>query len=179
MFNKYMRLLILTLMILLSQSTLAKDCSKVPSFKSIGTQTVHVSVRHSYWKSGNTHDEKICSGDLIIPAFDVRARENEAYHCLKPKASEVLTCKTHLDREPAEISVVPASWIRTWNPKDNREYRFHSYIVKTSKPKFFIDVFSRSLSPLLASQELTLEGALKTGLANPQDGYHVRVEFKK
>lgn len=84
-----------------------------------------------------------------------------------------------IDSDPSEIQIVPASWIRNWSPNSRHEYRFHAYIIKESNPKYYYDIYSRSLIENLASENIIIEGALKTGPDNPQDGFWIRVEFLK
>lgn len=165
--------------LLFSAAAAAKDCATVQPFKSIGSQKVHVSVMRLFWTADGQEQEDVCSGDVTVSAFDVRGREDDAYYCLKPAASSILGCSTTLDGEKAEVSIVPASWIRSWKPKAVREYRLHTYVVKAASPDFYIDVFSRSLTTKLKAQNLIVEGALRTGPANQGDGYFVRAEFKK
>lgn len=177
--NERMRALAFMILILTSQFSTAGDCSAVKPFRKAGSQKVHVSVARLFWVGSVQHDEDVCSVELKVDAYDVRGREDEAYDCLKPRDSEIVSCQSTLDGEAAEITVVPASWLRTWKPQDRREYRFHSYVVKTANPKFYLDIFSRSLSSKLSPQSLILEGALKTGPGNTRDGFYVRAEFKR
>lgn len=174
-----MKSLILTIAFTLSNFAFAKDCSTVKPFKQIGSQKAHVTVVRIFWATSGQDQEDVCSGDLVVSAYNVRGREDDAYYCLKPKESEVLTCKTLLDGTPATISVIPATWIRNWKLSDVREYRFHSYINKNDTPDFFLDVFSRVLQSKLSAQSLIIEGALKTGPSNRNDGYFIRAEFRK
>lgn len=158
---------------------MARDCSAVKPFKKIGSQKAHITVARFLWTANGQSEEDVCKGDVTVSAYDVRGREDDAFYCLVPKESEVLTCKTLMDSESSTISVVPASWIRSWKPKDVREYRFHAYINKNNKPDFYLDVFSRLLQDKISPQNLIVEGAIKTGPGNRTDGYFVRVEFKK
>lgn len=174
------RALIFILTILIFSDLLqARDCSNLKPFKKIDSQRVHISVSRFFWTADEEGQEDLCAGDLDISVYDVRGREEDAYYCLHPKESEVFTCKTILNGEDAAMFIVPASWMRRWKPKDMREYRFHSYVVKTNDSNFYFDIFSRSLSTRLSSQNLMIEGAIKTGPGNRSDGYFVRAEFKR
>lgn len=157
----------------------ARDCSTVKPFKSDGLLTVRVTVSRFIWKDGELVDEDVCHGDLKIPSYDVRGREDDAFYCLQPKSNEFLSCQTRIGRDPAELTVVPATWIRKWTPKEAREYRFHAYVVKKQDPSFYYDVFSRALLNHLDIQSTLVEGALKTGPHNKSDGFFVRTEFQK
>jgi hypothetical protein len=172
-----MRLLLCVGSFFFLQNTLANDCSSIAPFHPSGQQTVRVTVVRMAWDKGTPTDEEVCSKSTTIRWFDVRGREEEAYYCLKPNAEEIIFCETSLASEPAEIAVIPASWIRTWQPQPVREYRFHAYILKKRDPQFYYDVFSRALVQSLSSQDLVVEGALRTGPSNPDDGFWVRLEF--
>ena len=157
----------------------AYDCSAVAPFIPSGQQAVKVTVAKFKWDQGNPIYEDVCSESVTIDWFDVQGREEEAYYCLKPKLNEVAICKTTLGNEIAEVDVIPASWIRTGEHNPVREYRFHAYVVKENDPQFYYDIFSRSLLPDLSSQDLILEGSLRTGPSNPDDGFWIRAEFSK
>lgn len=171
--------LLFPLFFLISSQAMAFDCSSAKPFVAKGSQKVAVTVSKISWKNGANTDEQICESSTNVRWFDVRGREEEAYYCLKPTPQEVITCKTKLNGDEAEIEVVPASWIRTWKPSAVREYRFHAYVVKVKTPDYLYDVFSRSLQDSLESKNLIIEGSLKTGSANPTDGFWVRADFQK
>jgi hypothetical protein len=124
-------------------------------------------------------DADICNDEVQISTFDVRGREAEAFSCLNPEPNQILSCETKLNGDLATITIVPASWARAWKPKSVREYRLHAYVQKKSNSDFYYDLFSRTLSANLKLQNLTLEGALKTGPANPDEGFFIRASFKK
>lgn len=132
-----------------------------------------------YWQSGILKEDRICEGNTLITVYDVKHREQEAHDCLKPNPIEIKSCKTRLNGKEAQIQVVPAIWLRNWQNTVKRGYRFHSYVVTKEETNKFYDIFSRSLQDDLASQNLILEGAFRTGSKDPQDGYHVRVDFQK
>lgn len=157
----------------------AYDCSKSQPFPPMGEQTVKVTVSKFSWDHGQSNYEDVCSTTLSINSYDVRGREEEAYYCLKPSVAEIVICKTQINNESAEVEILPASWIRTWQISDMREYRFHAYVVKDNDPDFYYDIFSRVLSLDLKPQNLILEGSLKTGPSNPGDGFWIRTEFQK
>ena len=174
-----MKLSFLFFTFLFSKICLAKDCSQVKPFAPNGAIKANVTISKFTWKDSHHVDENICSGSINIPSYDVRGREDDAFYCLQPKPSELLSCKTKISLDDAEITIIPATWVRHWKPKDVREYRFHAYVVKTSNSDFYYDVFSRSLSEKISLKNLVLEGAIKTGPANAMDGYFIRVDFKK
>lgn len=155
------------------------DCGPVAPFDSKGQLSIRVSVSKLKWDQSFLVNEDVCVESVKLNWFDVRNREEEAYYCLKPEPQEVLTCKTTLADGDAEVAIVPASWIRAWSPNPVREYRFHAYVVKKSDPQFYYDIFSRSLLPDLSSQDVIVEGSLRTGPSNPDDGFWIRVEFLK
>lgn len=157
----------------------ASDCSAVGPFIPIGQQEVKATISKFRWEQENPIYEDVCIQSTKVSLFDVRGREEEAYNCLKPDPIEVITCKCTLESNAAQIKVIPASWIRTWQPNPLREYRFHAYVVKEADSKFYYDIFARSLSTELASQNIILEGSLKTGPSNPIDGFWIRLEFVK
>ena len=175
-----MRLLLIYIILLLSSlNALTYDCSNVKPFIPNGQQIIKIAVSRFTWSQGEQVFEEVCNSSSTIKWYDVRGREEEAYYCLKPEPNEVGTCKTMIGSEPAEIEIVPASWIRTWQPNSRREYRFHAYIIKEANPNFYYDIFSRSLTENLISENIIIEGALKTGPGNPDDGFWVHVEFLK
>ena len=156
------------------------DCSKIKPFSPNGAQRVELAVSRYYWtKEGHSDWEDLCKGSLKIASYDIRGREEEAYYCLKPAATEILLCKTILNGDAAEIAVVPATSIQNSKHGDIRTYRFHSYVYKVSNPDYFYDIYSRSSSANLSLQNITVEGALKTGPKNPDDGFWIRAEFRR
>ena len=161
-----------------SVSAFAYDCTTIKPFTPGGTHTVKVDVSKLKWSEGEPKYEHICTQSVTVNWFDVRGREKDAYYCLKPKPQEVITCPTLLDGASAKVYILPASWVRTWTYGPVRSYRFHAYVVKDDDPNYFFDVFSRSLSFELAPQKIIIEGSLKTGAHNPEDGMWVRAEFK-
>lgn len=174
-----MRLVFLTLVVIFSFRAFAYDCSSIKPFLPKGSQRVVVTVSKFSWKNGVNIDEQMCQSSILLRWYDVRGREEDAYYCLKPNPLEVITCKTSLNGDDAEVQVVPASWIRGWKPRTVREYRFHAYFVKTKKPDYFYDIFARSLQDNLKTRNVVVEGSLKTGSANPDDGLWVRTDFQK
>lgn len=183
MINPAKTISILALILFLSVSALAYDCSSVQPFHPISTQYVRIFTARFYWRTDGgverEENEDICSGEVTVPVFDVRGREEEAYYCLKPFPTQVLMCPTVRDGQPVEIVVVPASWIRNWTSAPARDFRFHAYVESPTDPKY-LDVFSRTLSFDLTDQHLLVEGAIKAAPNDPlTDGYFVRVEFMK
>lgn len=174
-----MKIIFQVFAMLFSINAKAYDCSAVKPFAPSGQQNVKITISRYVWTQGSADYEDVCSLSASINWYDVRHREEEAYYCLKPLATEVVICKTQLDGQDAEIEVLPASWIRDWSNGSAREYRFHSYVVKKNDPGYYYDIFSRSLSADLTSQNIIIEGSLKTGSSNPKDGFWVRVEFQK
>ncbi|HRO66183.1 MAG TPA: hypothetical protein PL182_01315 [Pseudobdellovibrionaceae bacterium] len=174
-----MKFLIIFLSLLSFDSAFSKNCSTVKPFKPDGFLNVHMTVSRFVWKDGEQVEEDICQGDVKIPSYDVRGREDDAFYCLHPKSGEFMSCRTKIDRDAAEVTVIPATWVRKWNPKDAREYRFHAYVGKTKDPKFYYDVFSRTLLNRLEIQNVVVEGALKVGPRNKSDGFFIRAEFQK
>jgi hypothetical protein len=175
----HMKGLFITLVSVFSLKAVAYNCSAVKPFIPGGIQNVTATVSKFSWKEGLNSDEQICHVSTQFHWYDVRGREEEAYYCLKPDATEVISCNTLFNGEEAVVQLVPASWIRTWGSSDAREYRFHAYIVKVKKPDYFYDVFARSLQESLKIESITVEGSLKTGPANPDDGFWIRAEFQK
>lgn len=153
----------------------AYDCTNVPAFTPTGAQKVIATMVRFYWQQGELKDEEICQRTAVIETYDVRGRAEEAYYCLRP---QVLTCQTVLNGAAAEISLLPAVWVRDWQPDPLREHRFHAYVQGSSAPETYYDVFSRALSADLNPQPLILEGSIRTGLGNPADGYWIRLEFQ-
>ena len=158
-------------------SAFSMDCSRVEPFKIIGTQKTKVTVMKMYWANGSQKEEKVCEGNTLVTAYDIRNRELEAFECLKPNPVEVKTCRTKLNGKDAQVQVVPSTLIRNWIPQAKREYRFHSYVVNESDPAQYYDIFSRTLTEALSSQAMIVEGAFRTGPKDAKDGYHVRIEF--
>lgn len=176
--NEGMKALLFLLLILGSEVTFAKDCRGVRPFFPQGQMRAAVSVSRLYWNQGVPSEEAVCRGFVQVSSYDVRGREEDAFDCLQPKEAEIVVCNTQIDGAPAKVQVVPATWIRNWTPSSVREYRFHAYIQKVKEPGFYYDVFARSLSFQIMPQSTVVEGALKTGPANAQDGYFVRVSFE-
>jgi hypothetical protein len=162
-----------------SLKAVAYDCSKVRPFAAGGSQKVSITVSKFAWSDGVETERQICQSSTKLDWYDVRGREEEAYYCLKPGAKEVIVCKTTLNGDEAEVQIVPASWIRNWEKKDIREYRFHAYVLKEKEPDYFYDIFARSLQDSLKAKHTIVEGALKTGPGNPEDGFWLRAEFQK
>ena len=170
---------ILAFFFLAPQYSWGKDCLGVKPFSPIATQKIQATVARFYWLGGKQENEDVCTASISINAYDVRGREEDAYFCLKPNESQIIKCKTKLNGDDAEITIVPASWIRTWKPAAVREYRFHAYIGKIKDSNVYLDLFSRTLSFNLNGERSVIEGALKTGSGNQADGYSVRTEFLK
>lgn len=163
--------------LIIANESYAFDCKNTKPFSSAGNYKVKVSVSRFEWIKGKNIELVVCTSFKGLNWFNVQAREDEAFYCLKPNASEVSTCKVKLNGDEAEIQVVPALWIRNWKLQIAQEHRFHAFVVKNKKPGYFYDIFSRSLSFDLKPKTLTLEGAMKTGSDNPEDGYWIRVDF--
>lgn len=162
-----------------TEITFAKDCRGVRPFFPQGQMRATVTINRLYWnQQGVPSEEAVCRGFVQVSSYDVRGREEEAFYCLQPKESEIVVCNTQLDGALAQIQVVPATWVRNWTPSSVREYRFHAYVQKVQNPGFYYDVFARSMSFQIMPQNTVIEGALKTGPANVQDGYYVRVNFE-
>lgn len=171
------------LTVFLSSFAAAYDCQNVPPFTPLESQSVKISVGRFYWsiEDGTPIEnvEDVCTKRGAVFAYDVRGRETDAYYCLKPQTHEVFSCPTTLNGQAAEIAVLPATWIRTWNPSDVREYRFHAYVMDVNHPDIYLDVFSRTLSFDLAKGSVITEGAIKNGPGDAKDGFFIRVEFQK
>ena len=163
----------------LCNNAFAIDCTSQPKFEPSGFLSASVTVELNTWKNGEQQFDPVCKKIVQVPLFDVQGREDAAYYCLKPKESEIVSCPTYLATEMATITVVPASWIRTWNKSSFREYRFHAYAQKNNIPDFYLDIFSRTLTQKLSPQSTIIEGSFASGPMNPLSGYWIRVEFKE
>jgi hypothetical protein len=164
----------LALLLFLSIKSQAVECKP---FATLDHQSTKITItKLTQNDNGEETEISICEQTKSMRSFDVRNREAEAYICLKPNEDEVLTCDIDKDQQ---ITAVPASWIRNWKPKTVREYRFHAYITKRKDPAYYKDIFSRSLSPNLKPQNITIEGAIKNDPKQKEDGYFIRVEFQK
>lgn len=161
----------------------AYDCQNALPFTAFEQQSVKIFVGRFYWSTENgvpvEQVEDVCIKTGTISAYDVRGRETDAYYCLKPQAHEIFSCATTLNGETAEIAVLPVTWIRSWNPSDVREYRFHAYVMDVNHPDIYMDVFSRTLSLNLTQDNIITEGAIKNGPGDSRDGFFIRVEFLK
>lgn len=141
-------------------------------------QNVTVSAARFYWQNGQQQTEDICSVQRALPIYDVRGRENDAYYCLKPLESQIATCTTQYGGETAMVSVVPASWIRTFDNQDLRSFNFHAYIQPAGNPSGYLDIFARTLTSHLENQNIIIEGSKTAGESSPlNEGYWVRVRF--
>jgi hypothetical protein len=175
-----MKFITLTIiLIFINSDAQGYDCSGKPPFNPGGSIDVQATVSRYIWNHGNPEFEDVCVGSTSINWFDVRGREEEAYYCLKPAKSEIMVCKTKLGGDSAKIDIISSSWIRDWKSEPIREYRFHAYVTKMNNPGFYYDIFSRALSFILDPQPLVVEGSLRTGPSNPEDGFWIRLDFKK
>jgi hypothetical protein len=155
----------------------AFECAPTAPFIPQGKLAAKISVARSYGSHGSPNFEDICKIPLLLDWYDVSGREEEAYYCLKPKASEVAQCDTELSGLAATISVVPSSWIRGWEGGQMREFRFHAYVQSKKDPTSYLDLFGRNLSGNLNELSSIIDGSVKTGPGNPSDGFWIRVEF--
>ena len=172
--------MLLIILFLFSAMSYGLDCSNVKPFKVDGIQSVSISVTKIFWNENHEQQfEDICNDDFSINSYDVRGREEEAFYCLHPREAEILKCQVDVDGSKGSIAIVPVTWIRNWHSKSNREYRFHAYATKENSETYLKDIFSRYLSSSLRKQNITLEGALKTGASNPDDGFFVRTTFAR
>lgn len=159
------------------------DCSVVAPFTPIDSQVVAIDIARFYWTTdaaGNPVNdvEDVCSKDVVVPGYDIRGRENDAYYCLTQPMTSVAVCDTTWNGEPAVVGVRPASWIRQWTGGDRRDFHFHAFVSKESRPESYIDLFSRTLTKELGPQSIILEGAMKNGPGDGGDTYWIRAEYR-
>lgn len=172
-----MKLFIYILIIFNICSAYANNCDQVPTFIPDTKIELTIEVEKIYWTNQQEQKfEKICSASMSIPSYDVRGREDDAFRCLIPQENAMLICNTVLDGNNGQIAIVPATWIRDWHQTSKREYRFHAYAFKNDS-NYLKDIYSRALIDNLILQNITIDGALKTGLDNPDDGFFIRVDF--
>jgi hypothetical protein len=162
----------------------AVDCAKIKPFRSFKKgQTFKIEATQLTWKTENGTSVEdavdICKVDGKIQAYDIRGREDEALVCLKPDKKTVYSCETTLNGKPAKIYFLPAVWVRTWKPKDAREYRFHAVVQSDANANDYIDVFARSLSFNIKAADTVTEGAIKNGPQTSKEGFFVRAYFQK
>ncbi len=162
----------------------AVDCDSIKSFKTFKKgQSFKIEATQLLWKkteSGMSEDSaEICRIEGKIEAFDIRGREDEALACLKPDKKTVYSCETSLSGKPAKIYFLPSIWVRDWNSKRAREYRFHALIKSDSKPDLYLDVFARTLSYNIKAADIVTEGAIKSGPAGGLEGFFIRAQFQK
>ncbi|MGZ3774393.1 MAG: hypothetical protein ACXVCY_11480 [Pseudobdellovibrionaceae bacterium] len=155
------------------------DCSKIKPFKQLGAQEIHVEATRFFLSENSEKSEDLKPKTGKIRVFDVRGREEEAFWCLKPLDSEIITFDTMLDGKPAQIQVVPASWIRSFQKNVLREYRFHAYVVDAKDSYNYLDLFARSLKDSPDHSRTIIESAIKPSAQRNANGYFVRAEFLK
>ena len=123
--------------------------------------------------------KEICKVEGKLAAYDIRGREEEALVCLKPDKNAIYSCDTTLNGKAAKIYFLPAIWVRTWNDKKAREYRFHALIKADAKADDYLDLFARSLSFNIKSSDIVTEAAIKSGPHTATEGFFVRSYFQK
>ncbi len=162
----------------------ALDCATVKPFKSFKKgQSFKIEGTQLSWKKADLllseESQEICKVEGKIQAYDIRGREEEALACLKPDKTSVYSCDTTLNGKPAKIYFLPAIWVRTWNSKKAREYRFHALVKSESKADDYLDLFARTLSFNIKASDIITEGAIKSGPSTGQEGFFVRAFFQK
>lgn len=164
-------------------TTATPDCSVIAPFTPIDSQIVAIDIARFYWTTdvdGNPiqEPEDVCSKDVVVPGYDIRNREADAYYCLTQPISSVAVCDTTWNGDPAVVGVRPASWIRIWTGGARRDFHFHAYVSKETAPDSYIDLFARTLTKNLEPQPLILEGATKNGPQDRTDTFFVRAEYR-
>ena len=176
--------MILLVASLFSMSSWALDCSTIKPFKIFKKgQSFKIEATQLVWKKKDLllseESQEICQVEGKIQAYDIRNREEEALACLKPDKSAVYSCDTTLNGKSAKIYFLPTIWVRTWNSKKAREYRFHALIKNESNTDDYLDLFARSLSFNIKASDIVTEGAIKSGPVGGQEGFFVRTYFQK
>ena len=171
-------------MLLIAMNSWAVDCSLVKPFKAFKKgQSFKIEATQLVLKKSETEvieeSIEICKVEGKIQAYDIRGREDEAVACLKPDKKTVYSCDSTLNGQPAKIYFLPAIWVRTWNSKNAREYRFHALIKNDAKAEDYLDLFARSLSFNIKASDIVTEGAIKNGPARGQEGFFIRTHFQK
>ena len=172
------------LLLLSSSAFSAVNCDSIKPFRTFKKgQTFKIEATQLLWKkteSGSGEESsEICHVEGSIEAFDIRGREEEALACLKSDKGKVYSCETTLAGKPAKIYFLPAIWVRTWNDKKAREYRFHALIKADAKADDYLDLFARSLSFNIKSSDIVTEAAIKSGPHTATEGFFVRSYFQK
>ncbi len=162
----------------------AMNCDSVKPFRAFKKgQSFKIEATQLLWKkteSGMAEESlEICRIEGKIEAFDIRGREEEALACLKPDKGTVYSCETTLSGKPAKIYFIPSIWVRDWNSKKAREYRFHALVKSDAKADLYLDVFARTISYNIKAADIVTEGAIKSGPLGNFEGYFVRAQFQK
>ncbi len=160
------------------------NCDSIKPFRTFKKgQTFKIEATQLLWKkseSGNSEESsEICHVEGTIEAFDIRGREEEALACLKSDKGKVYSCETTLAGKPAKIYFLPSIWVRDWNSKKAREYRFHALVKSDTKADLYLDVFARTISYNIKAADIVTEGAIKGGPSSSLEGFFVRAQFQK
>ena len=166
-------------------SVQAFDCTKVKPFPELGEQQARIEVARFFWTSVGLqlieNSEDICHQNLKVRAYDIRGREEEAFWCLKPAASQTVVCDLSFNQIESQVVVIPAIWIRkTPGGEVYRDTHFHAFIAKKSaSDRYAFDLFARAQSPDLNPANLILEAAHKEAAPDYRDGYYVNLKLVK
>lgn len=176
---------VVLMILFVSHTGFAYDCSTSKPFVPFEHQTVSISVGHSYWVLENGRkvekSEPVCEtqSPVEIGVFDIRGREEEWYYCFYQVPRPNLTCDTTFKGKPGQITVRPAVLIRNFERSPARDTHVHTFLVPEGVFEKYLDTFARSLSFDLNKQKIVIDSVSGgRGPESNQDSYNVRLQFQ-